>query len=188
MKTIFKFLTTIMIMMSVNLTAQDFISSAVRLSKEAIGKTTSVISENAVIKLNEQTDEFTFSIRLFPILTTATENDSIASLNQKIIMNYIAVFPIDDLSFFEAGNNGKRYTLKGDLTINEVTKPYELDFYLQKNLPQDLTTYTYPVRISFALEINPAEFGLDNETAKFTEKIVIVIGNGIINKFKIEAF
>jgi hypothetical protein len=191
MKTIFRLLTAFMIMISVSMTAQDYISSNVKLSKEAIGKITSVMSENVVIKLNEQNDEFTFSLRLYPILAGINENDSIASLNQKIILDYKGVFPIDNLSFFEAGNNGKRYTLKGDLTVNNITKPHELDFYLQESLPQDISTmdiHTYPVRISLALEFNPAEFGLDNETAKFTEKITIVIADGIINKSENESF
>lgn len=173
------------LMVTFKINAQEFVSSDVRLSKEAIGKTTSVVSENAVIRLNNQNDEFVFSIRLFPILTSTNENDSITSLNQKMVVDYKAIFPIDDLDFFDAGNEGKRYTLYGDLTVNNITKPLQLDFYLQQYIAPDISIQDiqiYPVRISFAFEINPAEFGLDNETAKFTEKIIVVVGNGIINK------
>ncbi len=191
MKTIFNILTGLFISISVMAQAQEYVSSDVKLSKEAIGKTTADIVENAVIRVNEQNDEFAFSIRLFPILASSNDNDSIATLNKNMVLDYKASFPIDDLAFFEPGNNGKKFILRGNLTINNISKPVQLDFYLQEYMPQGLATkdiQTYPVRMSFALEINPAEYGLDNETAKFTEKIIIVVGNGIINRTKSESF
>lgn len=185
MKTIFIFLTSVFLMITVKIAAQEYVASPVKLSKEAIGKISSVLSENAVIILNDQNDEFAFAIRLFPILTALNEGDSIARLNQSLVMDYQAGFPIDDLDFYMPGNKSKQHSMDGNLTINNITKPVKINFYLYESVPQDISSkdvHTYPLRISFALEINPAEYELDIETAKFTEKIIVVVKNGIINR------
>jgi hypothetical protein len=185
MKTILKFLTAFLLMMPLSIHAQEFIASHVKLSKEAIGQTSSVSSDNAVLKLDDQTNRFSFSIRLFPILTSPNESDSIATLNQKISMSYKADFPIDNLEFYDAGANGKQYTMDGELSVNGITKPFRLNFYLQGAMAQDVNSHdihSYPARISFAITINPAEYALDMETAKFTEKIIIMVENGVLNR------
>ncbi|HEY0029906.1 MAG TPA: hypothetical protein VGC65_04030 [Bacteroidia bacterium] len=185
MKTI-TLLTVLLLFFAGGIAAQEqYIASPVRLSKEAIGKISSVITENALIKLNNQNDEFTFAIRLYPILTSSSTNDSITTMNQNLVVDYKAEFPIDDLDFFDVGYEGKTYSLNGDLTIYNITRPLLINFYLHESTPEDINAKnirSYPVRISFAFEINPAEYGLDYETANFTEKIIIIVENGIINK------
>ncbi|MFL5764130.1 MAG: YceI family protein [Bacteroidia bacterium] len=185
MKTIIHSIFGFLMLLSSSVIAQEYIASKAKLSKEAIGKTTSVSSDNAILKLDEQSNKFSFSIHLFPILTSTSENDSIARLNQQMIMDYRADFPAGDLDFTTNISESKQYSMDGDLTVNGITKPVKIYFYLQPSIPADNSSrdvHGYPVRMRFALEINPAEFGLDIETAKFTEKITVMIDNGIINR------
>jgi hypothetical protein len=185
MKTIAKFIIVILTGLAFSCDAQEFIASRVKLSKEAIGKVSTVTSDNAVIRLTEGSNNFSFSLQLYPILSGLNENDSIATLNQKITMTYKAEFPISDPDFYNIDTKSKQYTMDGDLTVNGFTRPVKISFYLMPAVAADVSSrdiHGYPFRISFALEINPAEYGLDIETAKFTEKITVMVDNGIINR------
>lgn len=173
--------------------SQEFIGSNAKLFKETencnnlapivCGFST---NETVLIKLNEQNDEFSFDVSLFPILTTPKSNDSIASLNQNIYATFSGKFPVSNLDFYESNATESSFSFPGELTINGITKPVNLSVGIFASNDRDEASRgidTYPVKISFSVYINPADFKLDFETINFVSSILIEVRNGVINKF-----
>jgi polyisoprenoid-binding protein YceI len=185
MKTRAIFFSIILVGMVFFLPKQQYVASHAHFAKQTFGDSVQkVAEENAIIKLDYQTNEFNIDVNLFNILTSPNENDSIRDLNRTITLNYKTAFPVSDLDFFATANDDVNYTLEGELRINNVTRPAQLKMGLRRAPVQEFISgiYNYPVRVSFMININPAEFNLDNETAKFTEWIHVVVENGIVNK------
>jgi hypothetical protein len=196
MKTIRTFLLTLFLSITYGIVGQEFIGSNTRLMKtretvidcktlceeQRIIKTSS--SEDVgLIKLNGQTNEFNFNVPLYNILST-NRNDSISSLNKSVVANYRAIFPISDLDFFTSGTQTS-LQIQGELTVNGRTRPATMSLNLQEALPYNLDNrdvHSYPVLVSFALEISPADYNLDFETINFTRSITIEVRNGVVNR------
>jgi hypothetical protein len=183
MKTIAHFLTILLLTVSFQLPAQEFIGSHVRLTKEAVNQPVSVKDDNGIIRLNDQTNEFSIYVQLWQILTSANESDSIADINKHLRVNFRGQFPISDFAFYTGDE--KTYQIPGKLTINHISRAISIVCSFHKSISENFDendVHSYPVRISFAIEINPADYNLDIETAKFTETIIVAVENGIINK------
>jgi hypothetical protein len=185
MKTITLFLISIFSIITFQMTAQDLIGSNVRLTKEIETGGSFTASEIGLIRLNDQTNEFSFEISLFPILTSPKGNDSITNINRKVFLRFRADFPISNIDFFVNDGTEHDITLPGELTINNRTFPVNMQMGIhgaleQKNQARGIESY--PVLISFMVEVNPAEYGLDFETINFVRSISIDVRKGIINK------
>ncbi len=164
--------------------AQEFISSNVRVFRET-GETISY-SENemAVIKLNPKTNQFRVDFCVFLI----QKNDTIKKTNQQLSLDFKGQFPISDLDFYDLeGESRKLYTIIGELTINNITRSFtKIDFALHRsNFPNIYSpnVLSYPYNISFQLEINPMDFCLESVLEDCPRSIFVEIKDGIINKF-----
>jgi polyisoprenoid-binding protein YceI len=168
-----------------NMQAQGAKASNVHLYRQTVEGTTAGITEKGVIKLNTQTNQFSFDLCLFPILSNDSDNDAVADLKRKLYMNYKAQFPLEGIEFYSAENIGQVYTLNGELTINDVVKAYKMDFELHASLRETYEStniFSYPVKISFSIEFEPQDFNFDSETNKTTQKIIAAVENGTINQ------
>jgi hypothetical protein len=171
--------------------SQEYIGSNTKFSKESehCNKDTAICrfsaGESGIISLNAQNDEFSFTIPFFKILTSPKNNDSITDLNKNILVRFRGKFPISNLDFYNSNATESSFTFPGELTINEITQPVNLTANLFASVAIDDASRgldTYPVRINFRMEINPADFKLDFETINFVRSITLEVRNGIINK------
>lgn len=184
MKTICTILTAFFLSFTIGIYGQEFIGNTAKLSK--FKDTTAAVfysaNEICLIKLNDQTDEFIFNLPLFNILSSST-NDSITALNKLVFASYRADFPVSNLDFFSSGAEAS-FDITGELTINGITKHAPLHLSLQSApiLENNRDIHSYPVKISFAMDINPAEYFLDYETINFTRTITIEVSHGVINR------
>lgn len=169
-----------LIMAASTLSAQDdFLTSRIRVSTE-IGN---VVSENtfAIVKLNTNSHEFNVaSCILFEINDSSTAKSEQANLT----LNFTGQFPIDNLDFYDVANDKNIHTISGELTINNVTRPYKINFGLHG--PSSINVYTqdkrsYIARINFAMEINTDDFNLDIPSS-YAKTFVIAVKDGVINK------
>jgi hypothetical protein len=184
MKTLNTLLISIFSVIAFQVTAQEFIGSNVRLSKEI--ETGGAFSSNEIglIKLNDQNNEFVFDLPLFSILSTPN-NDSIISLNKGVVLHFRTDFPVSDLDFLSNDGSEKTFTVPGELTINNITLPVNMNFGLHSSMAQvddARGIKSYPAMVSFVIEINPAEYNLDLETINFVRSIYVEVRNGIINR------
>jgi hypothetical protein len=185
MKTWIGILISLFSMISFQAIAQEFIGSNVRFSKEIESDGNRTATEIGLIRLNEQNNEFSFDISLFPILTSPRGNDSITNLNKQVNLNFRAEFPVSDLSFLTNDGTEINLTIPGELTINSRTHPVNLFMGIHSSLQlkdEARGIESYPALISFVLEINPADYGLDFETINFVRTISVEVRNGAINK------
>ncbi|MDF2436671.1 MAG: hypothetical protein K0Q95_1047 [Bacteroidota bacterium] len=186
MKTLKTIITSFLIAASsIGVLAQDFIGTNVRFSKEIETGGSYTAGEIGLIKLNDQNDEFSFDISLFPILTSPAANDSITGLNKQVDLNFHAQFPAGDLDFLANDGSEKTYSIPGELTINNITRPVKMVFGIHSSMTQAngaLGIKTFPALVSFIIEINPAEYGLDFETINFVRVIRVEVRNGILNR------
>jgi hypothetical protein len=185
MKTITRILISVLSLLSFQLIAQDFIGTNVRLSKviETGGDFSS--TDVGLIKLNNQNDEFAFDIPMFTILTSPKHNDSITDMNRRVTCSLRMKFPVDELDFLANDGTEMNFKIPGELTINNVTLPVMVDIGMHSSrakVDEARGIKSYPALVSFALEINPQEFGLEFETINFVRSIVIEVRNGIINR------
>ncbi|MES2285274.1 MAG: hypothetical protein V4547_06255 [Bacteroidota bacterium] len=178
------FFTIILFAIAFKTSAQEFISSNVRVFRET-GETISY-SENeiAIIKLNPQTNQF----RADFCVLLARKNDTIKAPNQQLSLDFRGQFPISDLDFYDLeGESQKTYTIIGELTINNITRSYtKIDFALHRsNFPNIYSpnVLSYPYNISFQLEINPTDFCLESVLEDCPRSIFVEVKDGIINKF-----
>lgn len=166
-------------------TAQEFIGSNVRFSKEIETGGSFSADEIGLIKLNDQNDEFVFDIRLFPILTTPKDNDSIASMNKSVVLHFKTQFPVTDLDFLANDGSEQTFTVPAELTINNITQPVNIRFGLHSSMSRTDDARgikSYPAMVSFVIEINPGEYDLDFETINFVRTIYVEVRNGTINR------
>lgn len=192
METFKKICITILMVFAVRTYSQEFIASNAMLSKESENCNSQspifcryFATEVALLKLNEQNDEFSIYIPLFSILTSPKGNDSIANLNKNIYATFIGKFPVSNLDFYESNATESAFSFPGELTINGITKPINISMGIFASTDRDEASRgidTYPVRISFTIEIDPGEFKLDFETINFINSIIIEVRNGVINK------
>jgi hypothetical protein len=185
MKTLKTILTTILLATSISAVGQDFIGTNVRFSKDIETGGSYTAGEIGLIKLNDQNDEFSFDISLFPILTSPASNDSIRGVNRQVDLNFHAQFPSGDLDFLSNDGSERIYTVPGELTINNITRPAKVMFGIHSSMSQTneaLGIKTFPALVSFIIEINPAEYGLDFETINFVRVIRVEVRNGILNR------
>lgn len=195
MKTIRAFLLTLFLSLTCGIVGQEFVGSNARLiriretvidntiSEEQKVNNTFTAEDIGLLKLNGQTNEFNFSIPLHNILSIS-RNDSITSLNNMVVANYRAIFPITDLDFFTSGVQTS-LQIQGELTINGKTRPSTMFLSLQEALPYNLNNrdiHSYPVLVSFAIEILPSDYNMDFETINFTRTITIEVRNGVVNR------
>jgi hypothetical protein len=191
METFKKICIAFLMAISVRTYSQEFIGSNIRFSKESehCNRDTAICRYSAVdigiIKLNEQNNQFDFDVSLFPILSSPRNNDSIISMNRNIYLNYRITFPVNNLEFYESNSTESSFAVPGELTINGITNPVIIYMGIFASAAQDVEyrdVHTYPVRISFMLDINPGDFKLDFETINFVRSITVEVRNGVINK------
>lgn len=188
MKVLTRILLSVFSMITLQAAAQEFIGTNVHFSKEIENGGSHSADEIGLIRLNNQSDEFSFDISLFPILTTPRDNDSIKSMNEKVVLSFRSQFPHNDLDFLSNDGSEKTFTVPGELTINNRTRPVTVILGMHSSMALDDETRgidSYPVLISFIMEINPSEYGLDFETINFVRSIYVEVRNGIINKSSI---
>jgi len=165
--------------------AQEFIGSNVRLSKDIETGGSFSANEIGLIKLNDQNDEFVFDIRLFPILTTPKDNDSIATMNKSVLLHFKTQFPVADLDFLSNDGSEETFTVPAELTINNTTRAVNIRFGLHSAMVQTDEARgikSFPALVSFVIEINPAEYNLDFETINFVRTLYVEVRNGTINR------
>lgn len=185
MKTISLLLISIFSVFTFHTPDQEFIASTVRFSKYIETGRTLSTNEFGVIRLNNENDEFVFDVPLYSILTSPRNNDSITALNKKMLVHYKADFPVNDLDFLANDGAQKTFSIQGELTINNITLPVNTVFSLHGAMEQADEARgikSYPVLVSFLIEINPAEYNLDFETINFVRSIYIEVSNGVINR------
>jgi hypothetical protein len=176
---------TVMALIALEVNAQDFVGSNVRLSKQIETGGEKNADEIGLIKLNNQNDEFSFDVALFPILSTPKDNDSIRDMNKKIFLKFTTHFHFTDLDFGANDGNEKHFTVPGEITLNNKTLPINLDVGIHGAMAltdENRGISTYPVLMSFIIDINPGDFGLDFETINFVRTISVEVRNGIINR------
>ncbi|MFY9308318.1 MAG: hypothetical protein WAQ28_04630 [Bacteroidia bacterium] len=157
----------------------DFKTSRIRVSTES----GAVVSENtfAVIKLNTNSQEMDISsCILFDINDSATGKSEQASMT----INFKGQFPIENLDFYDVANDKNIHTMSGELTVNNITRAYKMNFGLHG--PSSINVYTqdkrsYTAQISFAIEIDVDEFDLDVPPS-YAKTFIIAIKDGVINK------
>ena len=165
--------------------SQEFIGTTIRFSKEAENGRLYSASRTGIIKLNDQNNEFSFNTSLFPILTSPSGNDSIMSLNKNMNLDLFAEFPVDDLDFYESNASESSFEIPAEITINGITRQVNIQMGVHKSIAHDVESrdaHSYPVRISFIIDVNPGDYNLDFETINFIRSISIEVRNGIINK------
>lgn len=185
MKTLKSILMSFLIAMAINASAQDFIGSNVRFTKNIETGASYSAEEIGLIKLNEQNNEFSFDISLFPILTNPKDNDSITSINRRINLSFRSEFPASNLDFLSNDGSEINYFIPGELTVNGVTQPVKIQFGIHSSMTQTneaLGIKTFPALVSFVVEINPGDFGLDFETINFVNLIRLEVRNGVLNR------
>lgn len=182
MKTLHCYLTELLILIASHIPAQsDFISSRVYVLKET-GEAIPAENAHALIKLNTHNYEFTINSCL--ILTIS---DSVTDKSQQtsIDLNFTGPFPIDNLDFYDVVNDKNIHVINGELTVNEITHAYKVNFGLHSPTSRNVYTQgipSYSAHINFAIEINPIDFNLDNIPASFAKTLIIRVKDGIINK------
>lgn len=191
MKTLKKMCLVLLMAIAMRTYSQEFIGSSTNLWKETgncdlyTGTCHYSASEVGILKLNDQNDEFSFDVSLFPILTSPAENDSITSMNKNMYLNFSARFPIGDLDFYESNATESTLNIPGEITINGITKQVNLIMGIHVAIAHDVESrdvHSYPVRASFIIDINPADYNLDFETINFISLISVEVRNGVINK------
>ncbi|MCW3102163.1 MAG: hypothetical protein JWO09_603 [Bacteroidetes bacterium] len=185
MKTLNTLLISIFSIITFQAAAQEFIGSNVRLSKEIETGGSYSSSEIGLIKLNDQNDEFVFDIRLFPILTTPKDNDSITTMNKSVVLHFKTQFPVSDLDFLSNDGSEQTFTVPAELTINNITRAVNIRFGLHSAMAQTDEArgiQSFPAMVSFVIEINPAEYNLDFETINFVRTMYVEVRNGTINR------
>lgn len=169
-----------LIMAASTLSAQDdFLTSRIRVSTE----TGNVVSENtfAIVKLNTNSHEFNIaSCILFEMNDSSTGTSEQTSLT----LNFTGQFPIDNLDFYDVANDKNSHTISGELTINNITRPYKINFGLHGS--SSINVYSqdkrsYMARINFAIEINTDDFNL-NIPPGYAKTFVVAVKDGVINK------
>jgi len=134
--------------------AQEFIGSNVRLSKDIETGGSFSANEIGLIKLNDQNDEFVFDIRLFPILTTPKDNDSIATMNKSVLLHFKTQFPVADLDFLSNDGSEETFTVPAELTINNTTRAVNIRFGLHSAMVQTDEARgikSFPALVSFVI-------------------------------------
>ncbi|MES2590733.1 MAG: hypothetical protein V4608_02525 [Bacteroidota bacterium] len=183
MKTIANYVTILLMSMALKMYAQEFISSPVQFSKEMGENISATGNDYAVIKLNTHTHEFSMGSCLVMAI-----NDTVTGKNEQynLTLNFAGKFPIDNIDFYDVVNDDNIHTINGELTVNNVTQPYNINFGLHtanasSNIySQDIRSSV--TRISFAIELNAADFELFAIPVTFAKVIVIGVKNGVINK------
>ncbi|MCE3279587.1 MAG: hypothetical protein K0S44_1778 [Bacteroidetes bacterium] len=188
MKTFTRILLGVFSMITFQAAAQEFIGTNVRFTKEIEAGGSKSTDEIGLIRLNNQSDEFSFDISMFSILTTPKDNDSIKHMNERVNLSFRCQFPHNDLEFLSNDGSETEFTIPGELTINNRTRPVNLILGMHSSMIKNDETRgidSYPVVVSFIMEINPAEYGLDFETINFVRSIYVEVRNGVINKSNI---
>jgi hypothetical protein len=171
--------------------SQVIIGSPTIISTEVNGNINSVNNESTVISLNDASKEFTASVSLLPIVNNADEEDSLAEANNLLQLIFTGQFPIDNFAFFSDNNDDNIHRMNGLLSVNGISNPYTLSFTLQSPLNTDKRNSEevlsadasfFPFKISFIIEMNPADFGLDREPSAIEKDIIVEVTGGIINE------
>lgn len=170
---------------------QHFMGSEVKLLTGVNDSVKYEINKSAVISLNDQSNQFAVTVSLFPLVDNPDQEDSLALQNNLLQLTFSGQFPIDEFSFYADKNDGNSYTMNGMLTVNGISKPYTLAFIirtsrqanpLDQTIPLSDEATFYSARISFAIRINPADYGLDAEPIALKHDVSVEIADGIINK------
>jgi hypothetical protein len=185
MKTLAVIFSSLLFLISNKISAQEFLKSNARVYTESGEIISSRSNEYALINLNSQTNQF--SVDLCALLINPTKSDTIKETSQQLSLNFLGIFPIDDLEFYDLdGKEGKVNTITGELMINNIRKSYtQLNFILHRsNYPNTYISdiYSYTFHISFILEIDPVDFCLDYVLENCPKKIMLQVEDGIINK------
>jgi hypothetical protein len=188
MKTIASITTIILMLVVLKTSAQEFINSRATISVDS-DVPIPFKDETVLILLNEQTSFFSVSSCIL-LRTVKLNNDSSATSNKPLFMNFKAPFPITNLDFYDPNNDKKQYTMNGELTIAETTKPFTIDFNLHSYASQNTVTndfHSYPALISFTMQIDPDDYNLQNVPSCFSnfcfaKLIMVSVQNGTINK------
>lgn len=183
MKTLATYVSILFLSIAFKLSAQEFISSPVRFSKETEENISFTGNDYAVIKLNTHTQEFSMGSCLIMGI-----NDTVTGKSEEfnLTLNFAGKFPIDNIDFFDIANDNNIHTINGELTVNNVTHPYKINFGLHAANPSS-NIYSQDIRnsntrISFALEINTGDFELETIPLTFAKTIIVSVKNGVINK------
>jgi hypothetical protein len=178
------------LMLLTGLKAQEYIGSTVDFTKIRADSVITTAKGSGTINLSQETNEFIINIPLAPILVSSYANDSINKVSSLLYMHYKSVFPENTLVLDNIVRDRRTYKMLGEISINGIRRPLIISIDLYKPLSQAPVNITdppdvpgaYPVHISFMIEINPAEFNMDYETAKFTQTILVQVDYGTINR------
>ena len=168
------------------LKAQQIVLSKVVVETEIKGIPHSGVHENTEIALNPLTQELTMNINLLPALVNKVNNDTIIDLN-KYNVELKAKFPFNNLDFFNDSYDNKSYKMVALITLNGISKEFDIDFNLIKPAMGQFdntstNTNYYPGFVAFVIGINPSDFNLDKDCDYFQKEIIINVEEGVMNK------
>jgi polyisoprenoid-binding protein YceI len=106
-------------------------------------------------------------------------------MNRNVYVNFLGTFPVANLDFYTSNATESNFNMAGEVTINGITKPMTVEIGIHAAPVTDVRTVdvqSYPVRISFVMDINPGDFNMDFETINFINSITMEVRNGVINK------
>jgi polyisoprenoid-binding protein YceI len=111
--------------------------------------------------------------------------------NNLLELTFNGQFPIDNFSYYFNVNDNDTYNMNGLLTANGISIPYTLTFTVRtlptadpidENDINAIDDYYYPVKISFAIEMDPKDYKLNLEPIALKNVIIAEVVDGIINK------
>ena len=166
--------------------AQQLVLSKVTVETEINGVLHSGVHENTEIILNPATQEFAMNINLLPALVNTVNNDTVFDLT-KYNVALIAKFPFSNLDFFNDSYDNKSYKMVASVTLNGISKEYDIDINLIKPAMGQFDNSTtnanyYPGFAAFVVGIKPSDFNLDKDCNYFQKEILINVEKGIMNK------
>lgn len=167
--------------------AQDMVATQVALVTKGITNyTDSIFNTKAFFVLDTDTKQFTATINFFPAIPNPDAEDSLAMMGNPLQLKLTGTFPFDNMDFFTTADNGKSATMALQYSLNNASSQKDITFYIAVpvNRPIDDNGYiaAYPGRISFALLINPTDFGLDTPPFDLHKNVLVDIRDAIINK------
>ncbi len=166
--------------------SQDMVSCRISIGIHHASTPTTYVTTDAVFSLNSNTQEFTGTINLFPIVPSPDVQDSLAMQSRPLQLSLDGQFAGGDISFLTTQDNDRTYSMPCTCKVYDSAKSCTIYFRLFTfaNQPELNTTggSLYQARLSFEMMINPTDYGLDFQPFAINEPILIVVQNVVLNK------
>ena len=147
------------------------------------------VTSDAIFTLNGPTQEFNALINLFPIVPNPDIEDSLAVKEKPLQLRIKGRFPLRNVSFLTVNDNNKTYSMECRCSLYDSSKSCILNFnliILEDRPPvQDITGAPfYQPRLSFAMILVPADFGLDKHPFDINQPVMIMVNDVQMNKMQ----